>query len=168
MSAEQNGSRKMEDGSRKPAGQNQTAPDFRSPATLLFRMPLSLRWCDLDAFNHVNNATFMTYLEEARIRWFDSLDGDWVTEAYAPLLAAVQMNYRQPIAYPADIVVELACERVGNSSLTIGHRIVADGGDAAAGEPTLYADGNTVVVWIDRASGRPCPLPDLIRKAVKA
>lgn len=168
MSAEQRGSRKMEDGSRKLAEQNQTAPDSRLPATLLFRMPLSLRWRDLDAFNHVNNATFMTYLEEARIRWFDSLGSDWVTEAFAPLLAAVQMNYRQPIAYPADIVVELACERVGNTSLTIGHRIVADGGDAAAGEPTVHADGNVVIVWIDRVSGRPTALPDLIRKAVEA
>src|SRR3546814_7596641 len=42
--------------------------------TALFRMPIALRWRDLDAFNHVNNSTFMTYLEEARIRWFESLD----------------------------------------------------------------------------------------------
>src|SRR3546814_7830400 len=40
--------------------------------TALFRMPIALRWRDLDAFNHVNNSTFMTYLEEARIRWFRS------------------------------------------------------------------------------------------------
>jgi acyl-CoA thioester hydrolase len=125
-------------------------------------MPMALRWRDLDAFDHVNNATFLTYIEEARIRWFDSLDGPWLTDDYAPLLAAVQMNYRQPIAYPADVVVELSAGRVGNTSLTVGHRIA--GGD---GTP-LYADGHVVIVWIDRASGRPCPLPDAIRKAVKA
>lgn len=126
---------------------------------VLYRMPVELRWRDLDAFNHVNNSNFLTYLEEARIRWFASWDGEWVTEETAPLLAAVQLNYRQPIPYPADVAVELFTERLGTSSVTIGHRIVSDDG------ATLYADGHVVMVWIDRASGRPTPLPDVVRAA---
>jgi acyl-CoA thioester hydrolase len=125
----------------------------------LFRMPVDLRWRDLDAFNHVNNSNFLTYLEEARIRWFASWKGEWVTDTTAPLLAAVQLNYRQPIPYPADVAVELFAERVGSSSVTVGHRIVS--GDGA----TLYADGHVVMVWIDRASGRPVPLPEVVRAA---
>ena len=126
---------------------------------ILFRMPVSLRWRDLDAFQHVNNSNFLTYLEEARIRWFASWDGEWVTDATAPLLAAVQLNYRQPIPYPADVAVELFVERLGTSSVTVGHRIVS--GDGA----TLYADGHVVMVWIDRANGRPTPLPEVVRSA---
>lgn len=133
--------------------------DNRKP---LFRMPLQLRWRDLDAFNHVNNSTFLTYLEEARIRWFESIGEDWVTDEFAPLLAAVQLNYRQPIPYPADVVVELYTDRVGTSSITIGHAIASADGAA------LYCDGNVVAVWIDRANGRPRSLPDGIRKAVEA
>jgi acyl-CoA thioester hydrolase len=136
--------------------------DPRVPDSLLYRMPVALRWRDLDAFNHVNNATFLTYLEEARIRWFDSLDGPWLSDAIAPLMAAVHINYRQPIDYPAGIAVELTAERVGNTSLTVGHRIVGDGDDV------LHADGHVVLVWIDRANGRPVVLPDVIRKAVNA
>lgn len=158
MSADK-GSRKPGTGSRKATTQGVPATGSRLPAPVLYSLPIALRWRDLDAFNHVNNATFMTYLEEARIRWFDSLEGDWVTDAIAPLLAAVQMNYRQPIAYPADIVVELTTARVGNTSLTIGHRIV--GGN----DTPLYADGHVVIVWIDRASGRPTALPDAVRRA---
>lgn len=125
---------------------------------LLHRLPIELRWRDLDAFNHVNNSNFMTYLEEARIRWFESLGEDWVTDATAPLLAAVQMNYRQPIPYPGSIVVELTADRVGTSSVTLGHRIVsADGA-------VLHADGHVVMVWVDRASGRPTALPDAVRR----
>lgn len=127
--------------------------------TLLFRMQIALRWRDLDAFNHVNNSNFMTYLEEARIRWFESLGEEWVTETMAPLLAAVQMNYRVPIPYPAEVVVELFADRVGNSSVTIGHAI------ASADGITLYADGHVVMVWVERASGRPTPLPDAVRRA---
>ena len=129
--------------------------------TVLFRMPIALRWRDLDAFNHVNNSNFLTYLEEARIRWFASWNGEWVNERMAPLLAAVQLNYRMPIPYPSDVVVELFTDRIGTSSITIGHRIVSEDG------VTLYCDGNVVVVWIDRASGRPIALPDTVREAMQ-
>ena len=127
---------------------------------ILFRMPVALRWRDLDAFQHVNNSNFLTYLEEARIRWFESWNGEWVNDTIAPLLAAVQLNYRMPIPYPAAVAVELFAEKVGNTSLTVGHRIVS--GDGA----TLYADGHVVMVWIDRAGGRPVPLPEAVRNAL--
>jgi acyl-CoA thioester hydrolase len=129
-------------------------------ATILFRIPLDLRWRDLDAFNHVNNANFMTFVEEARIRWFESAMQGWATDVHAPLLAAVQMNYRLPIPYPAQIFVELFAERVGNTSLTLGHRIVG-------GDDRLYADGHSVLVWIEIANGRPVPLPDAVRAAAE-
>ncbi|MBJ6982826.1 MULTISPECIES: thioesterase family protein [unclassified Luteimonas] len=124
---------------------------------LLHRMPIELRWRDLDAFNHVNNSNFMTYLEEARIRWFETLGQEWVTDEVAPLLAAVQMNYRQPIPYPSSIVVELTADRVGTSSVTLGHRITSADGDV------LHADGHVVMVWVARASGRPTALPEGVR-----
>ena len=133
----------------------------REPAEhgkLLHRLPIELRWRDLDAFNHVNNSNFMTYLEEARIRWFDSLGEPWLTDEVAPLLAAVQMNYRVPIPYPARVVVELSGNRVGNTSVTLGHRIASEDGSI------VYADGHVVMVWIDRASGRPTALPDVVRR----
>ena len=134
-----------------------------SESKVLIRMPIELRWRDLDAFNHVNNSNFMTYLEEARIRWFDTVGEPWVTDETAPLLAAVQMNYKVPIPYPSKIVVELLADRLGNSSVTIGHRIVSDDG------VTLHADGHVVMVWIDRATGRPVTLPESVRtKALAA
>ena len=133
-----------------------------SARTPLFRLPIAVRWRDLDAFDHVNNSTFLTYLEETRIQWFASLEREWVTETMAPLLAAVQLNYRMPIGYPADVVVELFADRVGNTSVTIGHRIASEDGS------TLYADGHVVMVWIDRASGRPIPLPAAVREMATA
>jgi acyl-CoA thioester hydrolase len=51
----------------------------------------------------------------------------------------------------------LYCERIGNASLTIAHRLL--GGDDGK---TLYADGNSVLVWIDPASGKPISLPEPI------
>ncbi len=134
-------------------------PAKAAPA-ILFRMPIDLRWRDLDAFNHVNNANFMTYVEEARIRWFESAGDDWLSNGRIPLLAAVQMNYRLPIPYPARVFVELLTQRVGNTSLTLGHRIVGE-------DDRLYADGHSVLVWIETASNRPMPLPDAVRAAAE-
>ena len=126
-----------------------------------FRMPLELRWSDLDAFDHVNNARYLTFLEEARIRWFDSIGEAWVTDEFAPVVASVQLNYRMPIPYPAEVMIELYSDRIGTSSVTIGHRIVSADGK------TLYNDGHVIAVWIDRKTGKARALPDSIRKVVE-
>lgn len=129
----------------------------------LFVVDLPVRWSDLDAFDHVNNARFLSYVEEARLAWFDSLETPWMDASVAPLLAAIQMDYRRPITWPATLRVELRAQRIGNSSLTLGHRIVD-----AADPDCLYGEGHAVMVWIDRAGGRPVPLPAGIRAAAEA
>lgn len=127
----------------------------------LFTCSLEVRWRDLDAFNHVNNASYLSYIEEARVRWFKSLSEDWAGEAAAPIMAAVTVNYRRPITWPETVVVELFAERIGGKSLTVGHRI------HAAGNPEhLYCDGNTVLVWVDR-NGQTVPLPDAVLAACR-
>ncbi|TLY49621.1 MAG: acyl-CoA thioesterase [Gammaproteobacteria bacterium] len=121
---------------------------------------MPLRWRDLDAFNHVNNATFLSYLEETRIHWMTGLEGAWRNEATSPILAATSINYRRQLGWPGEIVVQLIVERLGTTSLTFGQRIVD-----ARDRDILYADGTAVLVWIETASGRPVPLPEAIRKA---
>lgn len=70
-----------------------------SPATdrPLFVASLGVRWRDLDAFNHVNNANFLTYLEEARLQWLQHVP-HWFSEDAMPVLAASELQYRRPIA----------------------------------------------------------------------
>lgn len=127
---------------------------------LLSSLPLSVRWGDMDSFNHVNNAAFATYLEEARMHWFTSLGPGWIDQRIMPILAAQTINYRIPIEWPAAIAVELRTERIGRTSLTLAFRIVS-----TASPVRHYADGSHVLVWVDRASGRSVPLPELVRSA---
>ena len=124
----------------------------------LIRVPLSVRWRDLDAFNHVNNSKYLSYLEEARLRWMLTIPGMGLDDDVAPVVAASNLNYRRPIGWPGDVVIELFVERLGTTSVAIGHRIV----DASEGGVT-YCDGNVVMVWIDRTSGRAAPLPEAVR-----
>jgi acyl-CoA thioester hydrolase len=121
-------------------------------------MSIALRWSDLDAFNHVNNARDLTFLEQARIEWFESIGEPWVTDGSAPVVASATLNFKRPIEYPAEVVVELFTERLGNSSVTIGHRIVGS-------DDTLHCDGQVVAVWVDRRTGKPTPLPAGVRRA---
>jgi acyl-CoA thioester hydrolase len=123
-----------------------------------FRTPIHLRWSDLDAFNHINNARYLTFLEQARIEWFATIGEDWVTDTAAPVVASATLHFKRPIEYPADVFVELFTERLGTTSVVIGHRIVAADG-------TLHCDGNVVAVWVDRRSGKPTPLPPAVRRA---
>lgn len=130
------------------------------PRHLVARVTLGVRWGDMDAFNHVNNAQYLRYLEEARLQWLAGIATFSPLDPVAPVLAASTVNYRKPIEWPSDIVVELFVEKLGNSSLTMGHRIVG-----AQDSTVLYSDGSVVLVWIDRQAGSSVPLPPAIRAA---
>ena len=114
-----------------------TATTALTSLRLLADVPITLRWRDLDAFNHVNNSTFLTFLEEARIVWLSRLFENWDRGEVTPIMAATQLNYRRQLNWPGRIVVELYCERLGNTSLTIAHRIV----DAATGIDHFHRQG---------------------------
>ncbi|HQV71759.1 MAG: acyl-CoA thioesterase [Xanthomonadales bacterium] len=126
---------------------------------LLARVPITVRWRDLDAYNHVNNSTFLTYLEEARLAWLTGIEGEWKTVEASPVLAASQVNFREQIEWPATILVELRCAKLGNTSMSIDHRITSADGSR------LHSDGNVVMVWVNPASGKPIPLPAAVREA---
>lgn len=129
--------------------------------SLLAATDLDVRWSDLDALGHVNNATYATYVEEARLRWFSQLDGAWKNPASYPVVVAQSINYRRALEWPARLRVEVHAVRIGTSSLTLGFRIL-DGGDGEA------ADGTTVLVWVDATSGCSVRLPDSVRAAAEA
>lgn len=123
----------------------------------LYVANIGVRWRDLDAFNHVNNSNYLTYLEEARLQWLQHVP-DWFNDNAMPVLAASELQYRRPIEWPASLHIQLRCTRLGTSSITIAHRII-DGTEP----DRLYCDGHVVMVWMDPATGKPVPLPATIR-----
>ena len=138
----------------KPADSSAAVATTDAP---LFVATLGVRWRDMDAFNHVNNSNFLTYLEEARLQWLQNVR-DWFSDGAMPVLAASELQYRRPIAWPATLHIELRCTRLGNSSMTLAHRII-DANDAGC----LYSDGHVVMVWMNPATGKSAPLPASIR-----
>ena len=134
--------------------------DSATTQTPLYTAAVGVRWRDLDAFNHVNNSTYLTYLEEARVQWLQRLPRSWSDEHAMPVMAASTLNYRLPIEWPGEVHIELYCARLGNSSMTVAHRIV-DATDSSR----LYCDGHVVMVWMDPATGKSVALPQALRDA---
>jgi acyl-CoA thioester hydrolase len=120
---------------------------------------IEIRWRDLDAADHVNNAVFLTYLEEARDEWLDRTfrrDGGWDY-----LLARVAVDYRRELRLEDDeVVARIGLARVGTTSLTTREELLT-----AAGE--LAAEAEAVVVARDSDSGRPRPLSPEERAALE-
>ena len=119
--------------------------------------PVEVRFRDLDALGHVNNAVFLTYLESARIAYWLELTGRTGLDAVDMILARVEIDYRSQASYREQLDVGARIAAVGKKSLTMELRVVAR-------EPQrLVAESRNVMVFFDYAANRSRPLPDELR-----
>jgi YbgC/YbaW family acyl-CoA thioester hydrolase len=122
---------------------------------------IEIRWRDMDAFRHVNNAVYATYLEECRDEWAERTlgeDGD----LWGFVLARVAIDFRRELTQDDDaLVVRTRLVRIGTSSLTFREEIVSLAGWVAA-------EAESVVVARDSDIGRSRPLTDAERSALTA
>ena len=128
---------------------------------ILHTEPVSVRWGDMDALGHVNNARYFTYAEQARIAWLAALFPDgWEENAEGgPILASVRADFRAPVHYPATVRVEVLAGDLGRTSMQQGYRLSVDG--------ETVCEVEAAIVWVSRETGRPTPLPQRIRDAVE-
>ena len=127
-----------------------------------FSHPIEVRFSDLDAMGHVNNAVVVSYLEQARFQWWRSFLGGRKFQEEGFLMARVEVDYRQPILLGDDVRVELHCTRVGNTSFELSYHVTKGLG----GE--LFAEAKTVQVMLDFATHRPKPLAATTRDWLEA
>jgi acyl-CoA thioester hydrolase len=122
---------------------------------------IEVRWRDVDALRHVNNAVYATYLEEARDGWLEqALGGDGALWDY--VLARVAIDFRNEVGLDEEAVVaRVSLVRIGTSSLTLREEIRKLDG-------TLAAEAESVIVARDRETGRSRPLTDAERAALQA
>jgi acyl-CoA thioester hydrolase len=100
---------------------------------------MEIRWSDVDAFGHVKNAAYATYLEECRDEWLDAALGD-DEAAWDFVIARLAIDFRRELRLEDDtVLVRCRLERIGTSSLTTRETIEADGELAAGAEAVLVA-----------------------------
>ena len=122
-------------------------------------VPIEIRLRDIDFMGHVNNATYATYLEEARQAYFSDVVGVSLVDV-GTVLANMEIDYSSPIEADADVTVALRATEIGTSSLPIEYEIRADGKRAAT--------ARTVQVLVDRETGNSEPIPDDWRTRIDA
>ncbi|ELY44206.1 acyl-CoA thioesterase [Natronorubrum bangense] len=120
---------------------------------------IDVRLRDIDFMGHVNNATYATYLEEARQAYFSDVVGVSLVDV-GTVLANMEIDYSSPIEADADVTVALRATEIGTSSLPIEYEIRADGKRAAT--------ARTVQVLVDRETGNSEPIPDDWRTRIDA
>jgi len=116
----------------------------------------SVRFRDLDSLAHVNNAVFLTYLEEARIAYLLPLGA----EVSNMILARVEIDFRAPLQMGDEIEVGVRPSSVGTKSFELEYEVHA--------RDTVAAEAKTVIVSYDYASGRSVELPEAWREALAA
>jgi acyl-CoA thioester hydrolase len=119
---------------------------------------VEIRWSDVDAYQHVNNAVYATYLEECRDEWVERALGD-AGDSWDLVLARVAIDFRRELRLEDEVVVvSCALERIGNSSLVLREQVRTREGE-------LAAEAEAVLVARDRELGRSRPLTDAERGA---
>jgi len=124
--------------------------------------PVEVRFRDLDALGHVNNAVFLTYLESARIAYWLELSGRSGLDGLDMILARVEIDYRAQAGYREQLDVGVRVAAVGRSSVTMELKVVARAPER------LIAESRNVMVFFDYAANRSRPLPDDLRRKLLA
>jgi acyl-CoA thioester hydrolase len=141
------------------------ADDQRRPIRSDFRYwwPVTVRWKDMDALGHVNNSTYFTYLESARIGflssigWLGTMEG---VERKGAVVVSQTFNYRRQVRYPDDLEVGVRCGEVGARSFVVEYGVFRKGTDE------LVGDGSSVLVWLDYAAEKAVEIPPEMRKSL--
>ena len=132
-----------------------------------FETTVPVRYSDVDTYGHVNNATYATYLEEARLDYLDEILGDEAESIttdsagdVGTVVASLELAYRDSIGVVDSVTVGVRVPRLGDSSFPFEYVIRSEG--------TVAAEATTTMVAYDRAEGAPRPIPDTWRERISA
>lgn len=130
----------------------------------VFGMQVQIRFKDIDALGHVNNANHITYFEIARSAYFREVVGgniDW--ERQGIILARTEIDYLCPVFADEEVWIFTRVSSIGKTSFTMHYLIEK----RKEGVVTAAAQGASVQVCYDYKAGHPIPVPSEWRKQVK-
>jgi acyl-CoA thioester hydrolase len=141
------------------------------PGDFAHRHEVEVRLSDTDAMGHVNNARYLTYVEIARVAYYERVTGNALPIGVhgaeeGMILAEIRMTYRSPAFYGEMLTVETRVERIGRSSFGMAHRITAP--ESRYGPARLVAVADSTLVSYDYREECPIPVPDEWRAAMES
>jgi acyl-CoA thioester hydrolase len=125
---------------------------------LLSTYKIAIRWVDMDAYHHVNNARYFDYMAEARASYFAEILENKDTQY---VLVHVSCDFKKPLVYPKNIIIKQYFAEISRTTFTFYYTFHDENE-----ESTLYAIGKGILVSIDAKTGRPIPVPDVIKTLI--
>ena len=125
--------------------------------------PIEIRFGDLDTLGHVNNTSYVQYLEEARGGYYDEVVGV-PFETLETVVVELNIVYKHEITRGQRVDVAVRVPELGRSSIPMAYEIRTT--DPETGDTTVAATAETVQVNTDRETGRSVTIPDAWRTAI--
>jgi len=125
--------------------------------------PINIRFNDLDSMNHVNNAVYITYFEQARMEYFADVIGiSWDWTVVGILLARNEVDYKLPLFLHDEAQVEIWVSHIGTKSMEMSYRIIKK----QKGDWVTCTTGKSVLVCFDYKNNKTIPIPEKWKTAI--
>jgi acyl-CoA thioester hydrolase len=121
-----------------------------------FSTEVEIRFSDIDNFGHVNNAHYLSYIEQARLRYFNEFlhNHDWQTKGI--ILARAEIDFQAPLFLEDKLTVELSCSRIGSKSFDLSYKLMKN---KNSNEQTV-ATALTIIVSFDYIQNHSTIIPE--------
>jgi acyl-CoA thioester hydrolase len=126
--------------------------------------PIQIRFFDMDAFGHVNNAKYLTYFEEARIKYLDDIihwHYGWSKEGI--IMARAEVDFLLPATFNDKISILTRSSHIGNKSFTLEYKMIKRDAD----QEIIFASAKTVVVMYNYEKNTSIPVPEDWKAAIR-
>lgn len=137
--------------------------DTISEPSFYFSTSIEVRFADLDAFGHVNHATYFTFMEQGRFKYFDAV-GLWrhsrPFHELGIIIAEAHCSYKKPVLISEVVEVAIRVSRLGNKSFEMEYLLSVHGEEVAKGRTTQVA--------FDYKTGKSISVPEEWRKKIAA
>lgn len=128
---------------------------------LVYEMTIAIRWGDMDAMGHLNNASYFRFLETARIDWFHSLGAGPSPEGQGLVIINAFCNFYRQLEYPGDVLVRLYVSDPARTTFETWGTMAR-----AEAPEVIYAAGGATTIWVDFPNQKAMALPDWLRAVV--
>lgn len=128
-----------------------------------FYYPIEVRYADLDAQGHLNNAKYLTYFETARTQYYIHLGLFTPGQSFLDIgviMADARVTFLAPIQFETPVKAGVRFSKLGNKSMTVEQNLV----HAESGE--VLATGQVILVAFDYHTNKTVPIPDLMREKI--
>ncbi|MDP4164156.1 MAG: thioesterase family protein [Bacillota bacterium] len=123
---------------------------------------ITVRFGETDALGHINNTSYFIYLEEARIRFLESVGYKMDTNDWKFIIASTKCDFMNQGYFNQILTVKTYVSRIGTKSFQLEHEILC------SQTKELIAKGNAVIVYFDFTNQKSENLPELLKEELKS